>query len=104
MTDDTTEGLLRQIRDLLVPISDHYQQGYEERQAERLAQTKQKVRDLLSTATRKRAWALADGTRSQREVANQSGLDEGTTSKVFKSLRELGAIQGTNPKRSMEVD
>ena len=107
MTDDTTEtaeSLLRQIRNLLVPISDFYQEGYDQRQAERLKARKKNVKDLLSTPTRRKAWDLADGTRTQREVSKQSKLDEGTTSKLFKSLRELGAIDGTNPKRTLEVD
>jgi hypothetical protein len=103
-THETAESLLRQIRNLLVPISDFYQEGYEQRQGERLKARKKSVQDLLSTPTRRKAWDLADGTRRQREVSKQSKLDEGTTSKLFKSLRELGAIDGTNPKRTLEVD
>ena len=103
-TDETAESLLRQIRDLLVPISDFYQEGYEQRQAERLAARRKSVEGLLSTSTRRKAWDLADGSRTQREVSKESKLDEGTTSRLFKSLRELGAIEGTNPKRTLEVD
>ena len=66
-------------------------------------ETKAKVADVLSSATRRKAWALADGTRTQREIAKQSALDEGTTSKMFKLLRELGAITGTNPEHTLEI-
>jgi hypothetical protein len=104
LTDETAESLLRQIRDLLVPISDHYQEGYEQRQADRLKAKKQSVKDLLSTPTRRKAWDLADGTRSQRDISKQAKLDEGATSKLFKSLRELAAVDGTNPKRTLETD
>jgi hypothetical protein len=96
--------LLRQIRDLLVPISDFYQMGYEERQSARLKATKEKVADLLSTPTRRKAWNLADGTRTQREISKLAPLDEGATSKLFKSLRELGAITGTNPEHTLEIE
>jgi len=103
LTDDTNQ-LLREIRDMLVPIADHYQGEYEERQGARFKETQTKVKNLLSTTTRKKAWLLADGSRTQREISKQAALDEGATSKLFKSLRELGAIDGSNPKRTMEVD
>ena len=102
LTDEQTE-LLREIRNLLVPIADHYQGEYEERQAARFKDKQAKVSDLLSTATRKKAWQLADGSRTQREISKQAALDEGATSKFFKQLRDLGAIGGANPKRTMEV-
>lgn len=104
LTVDATEDLLREIRDLLVPVADHYREGYEHRQRERLQETKDKVGDLLSTPTRRKAWALADGTRTQREISKLAPLDEGATSKLFKTLRELGAITGTNPEHTLEID
>ncbi len=104
MPDENTE-LLREIRDLLIPIADHYRQGYEQRQAERLEAKRQQVRDLLSTVTRRKAWKLADGSRTQREISTEAALDEGATSKFFRQLRELGAVtEGSNPTRTLEVD
>jgi hypothetical protein len=103
LSDEATE-LLREIRDLLIPIQDHYLAEYTERQAVRLEAKRAKVTDLLSTATRRKAWLLADGTRTQREISKQAALDEGATSKFFKHLRDLGAIEGQNPTRTMEVD
>jgi len=96
MADSTTEtvALLREIRDLLLPVADAYRDEYERRQA---------VRAALSTDKRREAWKLADGTRTQREIAKALKMDEGGTSKFFKSLRELGAIDGENPKRTTEV-
>jgi hypothetical protein len=102
LTDDTNT-LLREIRDLLVPISDHYRDEYEQRQSGRLSAKRERIRELLSTPARQRAWALADGSRSQREISREAGLDEGSTSKFFKALRDMGAIDGPNPKRTMEV-
>jgi hypothetical protein len=97
--------LLRQIRDLLIPISEHYRPEYEAGQAaarERLIKT---VAEMVSSPKRKAAWKLADGTRTQRQISQQSTLDEGSTSKLFKSLRELGAIvDAPNPTRTVEID
>jgi DNA invertase Pin-like site-specific DNA recombinase len=103
LSDEDT-ALLREIRDLLIPIADHYREEYEERQAAKFKAKRAKVKDLLSTPTRRKAWQLADGTRAQREISKQAALDEGATSKLFKQLRELGAVDGTSPKRIMEVD
>lgn len=103
LNSETTDALLTQIRDLLIPIADHFQEEYEVRQRVREEATRLKVVEILSTAPRRRAWELADSTRTQREIAKQSGLDEGTTSKMFKALRELGALDGTNPTRTMEI-
>jgi DNA-binding MarR family transcriptional regulator len=87
--------LLAEIRDLLKPVADAYQAEYQQRQA---------IRALLSTEKRKKAWLLADGSRTQRELAKAAGMDEGGASKFFKSLRELGAISDSpNPKRTIEV-
>jgi hypothetical protein len=98
MTDDAlTEirGLLVEIRDLLVPISDEHRPAYERRAA---------VRSMLSTDKRRKAWELADGQLTQREIAKQAAMDEGAASRFFKELREVGAIaEGPNPKRLIDV-
>jgi hypothetical protein len=104
LTDDSKDALLREIRDLLVPIADHYRPEYEARQAEQRAALKKTVAAMVSSGRRRAAWDLADGKRSQREISQQSGLDEGATSKLFKTLRELGVVTGTNPKRTIEIE
>ncbi len=107
MPQDATEemvSLLREIRDLLRPVADAYQDEFEGREADREETRLNKIRVLLSSTVREEAWKLADGSRTQREIAKASGMDEGNTSKFFKSLRELGAVtEATNPKRTVEV-
>lgn len=87
--------LLEEIRDLLRPVADAHQSDYDRRE---------EIRALLSTDKRKKAWVLADGTLTQRELAKKAGMDEGGASKFLKSLREIGAIsEGPNPEKTMEV-
>ena len=87
--------LLVEVRDLIVPIADAYRPDYERRLA---------IRALLSTDKRKRAWALATGETSQRDIARQAGMDEGGASRFFEDLRVLGAVaEGPNPERLVEV-
>lgn len=96
-------ALLTEIRDLLIPISDHFGEEYQERQDAREAERRAKVRELIANPKRRKAWDLADGKLSQREISKQSAVDEGATSRLFKALRELGAIEGDLPRRTMEV-
>jgi len=102
---DASEDLLREIRDLLVPISEHYRPEYEATIATQRERLRATVVDMVSSPKRKAAWKLADGSRTQRQISQQSTLDEGSTSKLFKALRELGAIvDKPNPSRTVEID
>lgn len=96
--------LLAEIRDLLLPVADAYRDEYERRLAEREAKRLTAVRTLLSSEKRSRAWELSDGTRTQREIAKLAGMDEGGTSRFFKSLRDLKAIADSpNPLKIVEI-
>lgn len=93
--NEEIRDLLVEIRDLLVPVADSYRPEYERRQA---------IRALLSTEKRRKAWMLANGGITQREIAKAAGMDEGGASRFFKDLRELGAIgDGPNPKREIDI-
>jgi hypothetical protein len=93
--NEEIRDLLVEIRDLLVPVADSYRPAYERRQA---------IRALLSTEKRRKAWTLANGGITQREIAKEAGMDEGGASRFFKDLRELGAIgEGPNPKREIDI-
>jgi hypothetical protein len=99
-----TVTLLKEIRDLLLPVADAYRDEYERRKAEREEKRLASIRALLSTEKRAKAWALADGTRTQRQIAKEAGLDEGGASKFFKALRDLEALTDSpNPTRATEV-
>ena len=107
MADDISieiRDLLVDVRDLLRPVADAYQDEYDRRQAAREEERVAAIRCLISTPKRKKAWALADGSLSQREIAKKAGMDEGGASRFFKDLRELGAVsESTNPEKTIEV-
>lgn len=87
--------LLEEIRDLLRPVADAHQEGYERRQA---------IRAQLSSEKRLHAWSLIDGTRTQMEIAKQAGMAQGGVSVWFKTLRELEAISDSpTPAKLVEV-
>lgn len=84
--------LLREIRELLRPVADAHQDEYDRRQQEREAQRLESIKAQLSSDKRRKAWALIDGTRTQKEIANQAKMAQGGVSMFFKQLRELRAI------------
>jgi hypothetical protein len=97
--------LLGEIRDLLLPVADAHRDEYERRQAGRHAARVEAIRAVISTAGRKKAWGLLDGSRNQRTLARDAGMDQAGVSRFLKSLRELEAISDdANPKRLIEVD
>lgn len=86
------------------PIAHHYQADYDVWVAEQQAKVTAAVKAVVDgSATRREAWSLADGSRSQKQISEQSGLDQGGTSRFFKQLRGLGAVEGDMPKRTIEV-
>lgn len=102
---EEVRDLLQEIRELLVPVSDAHIDEYHRRQAERNAQRVASIKALLSTEKRWHAWRLADGSRTQRQIAQQAHLDEGGASKFFRALRSLRAVEDRpNPTRTLEVD
>lgn len=103
-TSETVE-LLKEIRDLLRPVADAYQDEYVRRQEEREVQRLDSIRDLVTSSDKRAtAWKLADGSRTQRVISKESGMSEGNVSRFFKDLRELGAVtESTSPERLVEV-
>ena len=102
---EEVRDLLREIRDLLIPVSDAHMDTYRDREAQREVDRRAALKGALSTAKRRKAWTLADGTRTQRQIAQEAGMDEGGASRFFKALRDLRAIEDhPNPKRAVEVE
>lgn len=96
--------LLGEIRELLRPVADAHQDEYDRREAEREAARIDSIRDQLSSDKRKKAWGLIDGTRTQREIANQAKMAPSGVSMWFTTLRQLGAISDDpQPKKLVEV-
>lgn len=103
VSDPEVLDLLREIRDLLLPVSDAYDDAYQRRELERLQARIEAIRRLLSTDKRRAAWDLADGSRNQADIVRRSGLAKGSTSVLFKELRELGAVSSDEkPTRLVE--
>jgi hypothetical protein len=95
--------LLREIRELLRPVADAHQDEYDRRQGEREAQRLDSIRAQLSSDKRRKAWALIDGTRTQKDIADQAKMAPGGVSMWFKTLRGLGAISDdTKPEKLVE--
>lgn len=76
-------ALLREIRDLLIPISDEYRAGYEEREAVRRV-----IEEIIDTPERKRMYELMNGARTQMQIAEGAGVAQGTVSRFISDLAD----------------
>jgi FixJ family two-component response regulator len=72
--------LLQEIRELLRPVADAHQDEYDRRQRERETLRFESIRAQLSSDKRRKAWALIDGSRTQKEIADQAKMAQGGVS------------------------
>ncbi len=73
----------------------------------RAALPEEKVREVVGTGAKQlRAFDLADGTRSQKDIRKETGIDQGQLSNTFKRWVQCGAafwIGDGNDRRPMHV-
>lgn len=92
--DEQTE-LLREIRDLLLITA-------EPAIAKRDEKLRASVREIVGRSKPKeKAIMLMNGSRAQKQIATEVGIDQGALSRCIKALREAGLLtkdQEANPK------
>lgn len=84
-------ALLREIRDLLVPIAEEFRPRHEQRQ-----NTMRRMLEVISSKQRRRMYELMDGTRSQTDIAEAIGVEPSTVSRFVQALEnnDLVEIEG----------
>jgi hypothetical protein len=100
MTDGSEQvlSILAEMRDLLRLMAEPA-----------IAERDKKLRDTLRTiggsATSKKAKAilLLDGTRTQTDVANASGIDRGDLSSLVKKLKTVDLLKGDPKKPQLTI-
>jgi DNA-binding MarR family transcriptional regulator len=80
--------LLREIRDLLVPIAEEYRPKYEQRQT--VVRTMYKI---ISSKQRMRMYELMDGTQSQTDIAEKIGVEPSTVSRFVQVLKKNNLVE-----------
>lgn len=87
--------LLRQIHDLLVPISACYEEQYEEIRRQRYEAKLEELESLLTTSKRRRIFACLFDERglSQADIAKEAGTTQATVSRFVSVLVEHGFIE-----------
>ncbi|GEM_PF-5601676 len=87
MLNDESIRLLREIRDLLVPVSDAFQGEYEER-----LRILGLIEEVVNTGARKRVYRLMNGLRTQAEIAKKAGVSPAMVSRLVPLLLEAELI------------
>jgi hypothetical protein len=80
--------LLREIKDLLIPISDEYRDAYEQREAIRAD-----LAGVVNTPARVRMYELMNGARTQVEIAEQAGVTQGAVSRFISTAVESNLLE-----------
>lgn len=103
--NESDNELLRQIRDLLVPISGVYQPQYAEVMRSR---KKEQVEAITQTvgkgAKRLAACKLMDGSRTRKEIAKEAKIDSGELSRFLKALKEDDLVEEEDGKPQLAVE
>lgn len=105
MTENEREivELLGQIRDLLIPISSHYQPEYEEKQRQLREGLKDVLRQLAVGNRSRESCALMDGSRSQSEISQTTGIDKGNLSRLVSRLHNEGLLTTDSDNRKPKL-
>lgn len=91
MTDKTHQqivALLKEIRDLLIPVSDEYRAAYEEREA-----VHARIAAIINTPQRRAIYELMNGSKTQVEIAERAGVTQGTVSRFISTAAENGLVE-----------
>lgn len=98
MENDATEMLVREIRDLLIPIAAHYRAGYEEQlrieRQEKAARLSQMVRGKQA----RNACLMMDGTNEQGDIRRKIGIASGNLSPLISRLEQDGMLTGDSDR------
>lgn len=98
MSEDPVIDLLIEIRDLLRPISNHYQPEYREFLANEKESLKVQLARKVTGKKSRDACRLMDGSRSQAEIIKECGILKGQLSTLISDLRKEGLLaEGRNP-------
>lgn len=96
-TSEEILEVLRNIHDLLIPISACFEQQYEEIQRQQSGSKLKELEMLLTTSQRRRVFPLLFDTRplSQVDIAKEAGTTQPTVSRLIRALLERGLIGQT---------
>jgi len=87
MSNDEVVKLLREVRELLIPISDAFRGDYEER-----LRILAFLEEVVNTAERRRVYPLMDGLRTQAEIAKKARVSAAMVSRFVPPLSEADLI------------
>lgn len=87
-TNEEMLGLLRDIKRLLIPISDQYRAAYEERKAVR-----EVIAAVVNTAERETMYQLMNGARTQADIAQRAGVSQPAVSRFISTAVDNDLVE-----------
>ena len=105
MTQQSDNELLQEIRDLLVPIAGVYRPQYEKvMRSKKIELVEAITKTVGKGAKRLSVSKLMDGTRTRKQLSEESKLDSSELSRLLKALKEddLAEEESGRPKLVVE--
>ena len=92
MDNDVNTSLLQEIRDLLIPITAHYQPEYEERLQIQRREKALRLAQMVKGRQARSACLMMDGSNEQSKIREMTGIASGNLSPLITRLGEEGML------------
>ncbi len=99
MQEETQLDVLRDIRELLIPITAHYRPEYEEQVRREHRERAASLAQLVRGAQARRACRLMDGSNDQAAIRLATGIASGNLSTMISRLEEAGMLSRGSGRR-----
>ncbi len=103
MEDETRIELLKEIRDLLIPISAHYQPEYEERLRKERDEKRRRLALAVKGDQARSACMIMDGTNDQAAIRRKVGILSGNLSTLISRLEEGEMLASGSDRRKPKL-
>lgn len=103
MEDENTVALIKEIRDLLIPIAAHYRPEYEEQLRIEKRQKAERLAQMVRGRQARNAVLMMDGTNEQAQIRKATGIASSNLSPLITRLAEEGMVEDASDRRKPEL-
>jgi hypothetical protein len=100
---DAEIGLLREIRDLLIPIAAHYRPAFEEQMRTDRNERAQRLLRIVRGRQARSSCLMMDGSNDQAAIRQSVGIGSGNLSTLISRLQEQGMLVEAADRRRPEL-
>ena len=103
MEDEMNLEVLREIRDLLIPIAAHYRPEYEEQMQTEREERAKRLAQMVRGKQARSACLMMDGTKDQAAIRQDVGIGSGNLSNLISRLDDDGMLTQSSDRATPEL-